>query len=297
MSNSKKHNKRSNTALLHHCLVRKVTECLVRGEEELAEKTCKLVKENFVSNKELSNELKLAKSIIDFKGGDSNHAHSILSRVRDSIVKIDENNALQQKRKLLSQIEKIDKNLLDNHIDNYKIYATIGTLFSEWRKPSETQNLALVSDYERTVLDWMIQEKSENGNVIVSESDDMSMGERRALLSTMCRKMEEKWGKRVLPSQREILRAVVAEDSDRFQKTAIESVLSLHESIKSYSNKSNSDKSICEKATELANKLTSMTPDIDNDALLASLLECCEITNELNKASSGSSLVIKGDDR
>lgn len=295
MSNSKKHNKRSNTALLHHCLVRKVTECLVRGEEDLAEKTCKLVKENFVSNKELSNELKLAKSIIDFKGGDSQHAHSILSRVRESIVKIDENSALQQKRKLLSQIEKIDKNLLDNHIDNYKIYATIGTLFSEWRKSPETQNLSLVSDYERTVLDWMIQEKTENGNVVL-ESDDMSMGERRALLSAMCRKMEEKWGKRVLPSQREILRAVVAEDSDRFQKTAIESVVKLHESINHYSSKLGSDKSICDKATELATKLTSMTPDIDNDALLASLLECCEIANELNKASSVSS-VIKGDDR
>lgn len=295
MSNSKKHNKRSNTALLHHCLVRKVTECLVRGEEDLAEKTCKLVKENFVSNKELSNELKLAKSIIDFKGGDSTHANSILSRVRDSIVKINESNALQQKRKLLSQIEKIDKNLLDNHIDNYKIYATIGTLFSEWRKSPETQNLSLVSDYERTVLDWMIQEKTENGNVVL-ESDDMSMGERRALLSAMCRKMEEKWGKRVLPSQREILRAVVAEDSDRFQKTAIESVVKLHESINHYSSKLGSDKSICDKATELATKLTSMTPDIDNDALLASLLECCEIANELNKASSVSS-VIKGDDR
>jgi len=286
VSNSKKHNKRSNTALLHHCLVRKVTECLIRGEEALAEKTCKLVKENFAANKELSNELKLAKSIIDFKG-DNLHANSILSRVRESITKINEHNATQQKRKLLSQIEVLDKNLLDNHIDNYKIYATIGTLFNEWRKPIETQNLPLISEYENFILDWMIQEKTENGAPIVGESDDMSMGERRALLSTMCRKLEEKWGKRVLPSQRDILRAVVADDSDRFKKTAIESVVNLYESIGAYSNKSDSDKSICEKATQLADKLSSMEPDIGNDSLLASLLECCEITNELNKTTKG----------
>lgn len=282
----RKHNKRTNTALIHNALVRQITEWLVEGKQDIAKRTCDLIAESFSKDNNISKELKLARNLLEFKTDDIVHANSVLTRVRDAVCQLDEAALLSEKRNMINKIDRIDSSILDKHISNYKTIATIGTLFSEWRKPVLNQNMTLISQYEQTLLEHMTAELVP---VVKEEiaADDMSVGERRALLSAMSRKLEEKWGKKILPSQREILRVVVSEDAERFGRVAVESVMELIGSVEKYKASPSHDAAVAEKAMALTSKLQSMNPDYNDDKVLASLLECCEISNELNKAAIG----------
>ena len=130
------HNKRRNAGLLWEFIVRRMSSALVEGDKAAQAVAMKMLKRHFVQGSELCRELRLVRSLVATTVSSDAVAASILGEARAAARRLDHAKLDQEKTALLRDIMRTfrDDSFFEQHIEDYRQYATVQTLVNEWRE-------------------------------------------------------------------------------------------------------------------------------------------------------------------
>lgn len=206
---SKTHNKKRNTILVYEFLIRTMSRALMEDDRSKQGKALRIIRRHFKEGSELYKEFRLAHAMYQTTVSSSAVAASIMQEAKLAVRALDTKRLEREKSLLIREINhSIGPEVYDEHVDDYKILATIQTLFNEWQGSSDISRLA---EYEDKVNSWLINEK------VQSDVDlgDLDAGTTRLVSSIMTKKLNEKYEKTLNSTQKEILRIYALENNEK----------------------------------------------------------------------------------
>lgn len=209
MSN-KVHNKKRNIGLLWEFLTRAAAAALVEGDSEKSAAVLRVIKRHFSPGTHLYNEFRLFDSLMKVEVSSPAVAASILSAAREAAKSYDVNEISKAKTRLINEMNKVidDPHAWDVEIPNYRTYATIGTLISEWRQPTGKADIELLAQYEERLVNWLSEKKQEAAPLVESNRD----GTENIALRIALKKFNEKYSA-LLPEQKQLIKSWVLSKS------------------------------------------------------------------------------------
>lgn len=200
---SKVHNKKRNVGLLYEFLVRAASGAVIEGDTQKSAAALRILKKHFAPGTPLHREFKLFNSLMKVEISSSAVAGTILREAREAARDYDNERLQRAKTGLINEINKTldDPTFWDAPIANYRVYATIGTLISEWRQQTGRVDIQRLAEYEDNLVKWLT-EKKEAVPVISSKPAD---GTEKLALRIALKKFNEKYTG-LLPEQKDIIR-------------------------------------------------------------------------------------------
>ena len=129
---AKRHNKKRNTAFLYEVLVRELTKCVIRKDDERKNKILSILKEHFNKNTLLHKELQLYRDVSSSDGLELGYAEKFVNYLKMEHEKIDKQKLFEEKNVIISKINKVlSKSVYSNFVPNYKDLANISQLFDD----------------------------------------------------------------------------------------------------------------------------------------------------------------------
>ena len=278
-----KHNKKRNVGLLFAQLSQLVSEAMVEGDVKKANKTLSIIKKHFVPGTELFKEFRLFRAIMVTSVPTSSLASSIISEAKTASRTIDMKSLTQQKSALIKDINyNISENrFYDRRVEDYKTYATVQTLLSEWRNAAP--DVAVIAKFEPELHAHLMKEKA------VQDLEELkSTDVNHLVVDIMRKKIEEKFGAHLTKGQLSLLREYVfsSEDKEKFlsQLASIkESTLkALHKFEEACDNKI-----IMKQIPDVREAINSLPTNEANDESLSRYLTLMRITEELTSGEDG----------
>ncbi len=269
------HNKKRNTGLLYEFLIKTISKSLVDDDKKKSAKALKIVKTYFKPGTELYKEFRLINSIIKTTVSSDSVASSILGEAK-AAARSQDVNALDREKSLLIRTinhQLNDENFYDQHISEYKTFATIQNLFNNWR--SKSPDLLKMAEYEDQVVGWLTTQKKEPSEHIVSENS--SGGSNRLLMKIMMKKLGEKYDSTLTNEQKSLIKAYAFSAANDENKTILLKINEIREkllnSIESYvSQKSGEEKYLTNKLTEVKSGLLNEITNVDDSAVAEYML-------------------------
>lgn len=202
-------NKKRNVLLVFEFLTKEASRRLVAGDNEGSNKVLSVIKQAYAPGTELHKEYRLANALLVTSVSSSSVASRILTEARCASKALDHDKLDAEKTQLIVSIGKlIDPTgaLYEAQLSDYRLRSTIGNLLSDWR--NGTDDIGRQAQYEDQLIEHLTY-RSTPETVDEDEADKMSVGERRALISVMSRKLEERWGNALTKDQKSLLRDYV----------------------------------------------------------------------------------------
>ena len=203
-------NKKRNALLVFEFLTKEASRRLVAGDNEGSNKVLTVVKQAYALGTELHKEYRLANALLVTSVSSSSVASRILTEARSASKNIDHDKLDSEKTQLIARIEKtVDPTgaIYEAQLPDYRLRSTIGNLLSDWR--NGTADIGRQAQYEDQLIEHLTVKRSDDVADEEDEADKMSVGERRALISVMSRKLEERWGDTLTKDQKSLLRDYV----------------------------------------------------------------------------------------
>ena len=173
-----------------------------------------------------------------------------------------------------------DDNFYDQQVNEYRMYATIQTLLNDWRLSDK--NLFRLATYEDQLVKWLISEKKQHDEQIISEE---STGMSRLLMKVMTKKLNEKYSGMFNEDQKSLVKAYCfsAANSDPtiIHKKLSEIKGNLLQRIEEYKNSRPSDKYINGKLNETREKILAEKLDNVDDELITRFMLYTKLGTEL----------------
>ena len=202
-------NKKRNALLVFEFLTKEASRRLVAGDNEGSNKVLSVIKQAYASGTELHKEYRLANALLVTSVSSSSVASRILTEARNASKALDHDKLDDEKTQLIVSIEKlIDPTgaIYEAQLSDYRLRSTIGNLLFGWR--NGTDDIGRQAQYEDQLIEHLTV-KHVTDVLEENEADKMSVGERRALISVMSRKLEERWGNTLTKDQKSLLRDYV----------------------------------------------------------------------------------------
>ena len=205
-----KHNKKRNVGLLFAQLSQSVSESMVEGNIDKANKALSIVKRHFNPGTELFKEFRLFRAIVATSVPSDSLASSIIGEAKAASKKIDTRLLKQQKSALIKDINYNLKEatFYDRRVSDYKIFATVQTLLSEWR--NENPDILVMSTFEKELHSHLLKEKELQDLNELKETDVNHL-----VVDIMRNKIEEKFGSHLNEDQISLLREYVFSDENK----------------------------------------------------------------------------------
>ena len=129
---AKRHNKKRNTAFLYEVLVRELTRCVIKEDEQRKGAVVSILREHFNKKSLLYKELQFYKDVNTSQGLDIQYAEKFLNYLKMEHDKINKVSLNEEKNSIISRINKVlSKSVYSNFVPNYKDLATISQLFDD----------------------------------------------------------------------------------------------------------------------------------------------------------------------
>lgn len=202
-------NKKRNALLVFEFLTKEASRRLVAGDNEGSNKVLSVIKQAYAPGTELHKEYRLANALLVTSVSSAAVASRILTEARNASKALDHEKLDGEKTQLIVSVEKlVDPSgaLYEAQLSDYRLRSTIGNLLSDWR--SGTDDIGRQAQYEDQLIEHLTYRPVSEA-VEEDEADKMSVGERRALISVMSRKLEERWGNALTKDQKSLLRDYV----------------------------------------------------------------------------------------
>lgn len=271
---SKGHNKKRNTGLLYEFLVKDISRALVENDQRRSSLSLRLLKQHFRQDSALYREFRLINSLIKTTVSSEAVAASIIQEAKAAARSYDMPALDREKSLLIRNINHRinDDSFYDQHVNEYKIYATIQTLLNDWRQPNA--DLERMATYEDQLLRWLVTEKKLPVETTINED---SAGQGRLLMKLMMKKLNEKYSGVLNESQRSIVRAYVwssTQDNPESIKRKLEQVKqNLLESITQFMVSNAQNEFVNKKLASVQEQLLQETLEtIDDDAVTRFML-------------------------
>ena len=206
-----KHNKKRNVGLIHEQLVKYVASALIENNNESAEQAIQIIVKHFRPESELYREFRLFNAMINMPVGSRSLAERILSESKEAAKTHDPQRLRREKSLLIKDINtklSESKNLYDIKIDNYRLYATVHSVLSEWRGKG---NLSLTdrASYEEKVVEWIARDSEEE------KSPGLSLDP--LVQKVMFEKFENKYKSCFSPDQRSLMEISMLGSEEDFE--------------------------------------------------------------------------------
>lgn len=252
MSIKSKHNKRRNSLLMYEFLVKTISKALIDDDKKRSGIALKILKKHFKPGTELYKEFRLMNALVKTTVSSDHVAASIIKEAKSAVNAHDEKKLDREKSLLIRNINHglNDENFYDQHVSEYKLYATIQTLVNEWKMPNK--DLQLIGQFEDSLMKHLLDLKEAYKDAQISEDSD---GTARMLMKVMTKKLNEKYNGILNDQQRSLIKAYA------------------------YSTASNDDTSIKKKLQEIKTDLlklidsTSVQDEFKNNHMREKLIE------------------------
>lgn len=277
---SNNHSKKRNTGLLYEFLVAHISKCLVSGDDSGATDATDLLKESFAKGTELNKEFRIIQSLYKSKFNNEQIALNLISDAKQFNSNINEKTIEKEKRSLVEGISRLNNSFFYDHpVPDYKIFATIQTLLSSWRRPI-SEGFLKRSQYEEVLLEHLTRKEKP-----VESSQNLSEdvpGMNRLVLRLMTGKINEKWST-LIPEQKELIKSWIFKDEsktplpERLNKIKENSLKSLRD----YESEVKDDKFIAEKINEVKDSIMNEDISSPNDELITRFMLYVKLVNEI----------------
>ncbi|NBP00713.1 MAG: hypothetical protein EBU90_11395 [Proteobacteria bacterium] len=277
------HNKKRNTGLLYEFLIKTISQALVDDDKKKSSKALKIVKTYFKPGTELYKEFRLINSIIKTTVSSEAVAASILNEAKLAARSHDLNELDKEKSLLIRSInhQLNDDHFYDQHISEYKTFATVQNLLNDWR--SKSPDLSRMASYEDQIVNWLVTAKQEKSDHIVVEG---SQGSNRLLMKIMMKKLGEKYDNSLTNEQKSLIKAYAFSSANDDNKTILLKIKEIKEklinSINSYLlENSKSEKYLSDKLNEVKSNLLVDHEQV-NDSIVAEYMLYIKLIDELS---------------
>lgn len=205
-----KHNKKRNIGLLFAQLSQSVSEAMVEGDVKKANNTLKVIKRHYTPGSELFREFRLFRAIMVTSVPSDTLAASIISEAKSASKKINVKALTQQKSALIKDINYnlSESDFYSRRVSDYKTFATVQTLLSEWRR--NAPDISVVAKFETELHTHLLKEKKLK-NIEEMKTSDVN----NLVVDIMRKKLEEKFGAHLSGAQLSLLREYVFSEDDK----------------------------------------------------------------------------------
>jgi len=205
MRMSKNHNKKRNSILLYEFLVSSISKSLVEDDKRKSSAALKILRRHFKKGTNLYKEFRLLNSLIKTSVSSPQVASRILKEAKDAAIKMDLTELDREKSLLIRNINHTinnDGSFYDQHVNEYRMCATIQQLINEWR--SDDADISKIAEYEDQLVQWLLSPKK---TVIEHTISEESPGTSRLLMTVMSKKLNEKYSNSLNEQQKNIIKA------------------------------------------------------------------------------------------
>lgn len=220
---SRVHNKKRNVGLLYEFLVQTISRSLVEGDKKSSAQALRVLRKHFKPETVLYKEFRLINSLMKTTVSSETVAASILQEAKlaargHDLVELD-----RQKSLLIKSINHSfgNEDFYDQHVGEYKTYATVQTLLNDWR--SKDADLGRMAQYEDHLVKWLVTEKVQTPDQVLSEE---TPGTGRLLMKVMMKRLNEKYSGVLTTEQKQLIRAyafcTANDDPESMKKKLIE---------------------------------------------------------------------------
>jgi hypothetical protein len=278
----KNHNKKRNSMLLYEFLVQTISKSLIEDDKKKSGLALKILRKHYKPGTSLHKEFRLINSLVKTTVSSEHVAASILKEAKNAAMGLDYPQLDREKSHLIRNINHAinDENFYDQHVNEYRICATIQTLFNEWKSPNK--DLAKIAQYEDQVMKWLTTEKEKLPEQTISED---SSGSARLLMKVMAKKLNEKYSEVLNEQQRSIVRAyafsTASEDQTSIRMKLFEMKDELLSLIKQYRDEEHHNEYIKNKLSEAERCLVSENLEVVDDAAVTRFMLYSRLRDEL----------------
>lgn len=201
---SNKHQKKRNSLLVYEFLVRTISKSLIEDDKKKSAAALKILRRHFKPGTELYKEFRLMNALVKTTVSSEHVASSILKEAKSASININEKTLDKEKSILIRNINHVlnDENFYDQHVNEYRTYATVQMLLNEWR--SSSKDIYKTGQYEDQLMKYLLSEKKESGDSIITED---SAGTARLLMKVMTKKLNEKYNGVLNEQQKSLIKA------------------------------------------------------------------------------------------
>jgi len=199
-----KHNKRRNSLLIYEFLVRTISKSIIEDNKKKSSAALKILKKHFRQGTEIYKEFRLMNALVKTTVASEHTAASILSEAKNAVGSFDIQKLDREKSILIRNINHIlnDEDFYDQHISEYRLFATIQTLINEWTMSDK--DLYRVAQYEDHIMKHLVSEKVQKPDTSISED---TSGSARLLMKVMTKKLNEKYNGVLNEHQKSLIKA------------------------------------------------------------------------------------------
>ncbi len=199
-----KHNKRRNSLLTYEFLVRTISKSIIEDDKRKSSAALKILKKHFRPGTEIYKEFRLMNALVKTTVSSDHTAASIIREAKNAVITFDVQKLDREKSILIRNINHVlnDNDFYDQHISEYRLFATIQTLINEWSLSDK--DLYKVAQFEDHIMKHLISEKTVRTDTDIS--DDTS-GSTRLLMKVMTKKLNEKYNGVLNEQQKSLIKA------------------------------------------------------------------------------------------
>ena len=151
---SKSHNKKRNIGLVYELLLKEIAKSTIENDNKNSNKALKILRKHFAKNTEIYKEFRLINSLATTKIINHSIIPSILLEAKKACRQINLKLLEDEKTKLIHEINKnFGESFFDNHLKEYKTYATIQILFNNWR--SQNPDIGTLAKFEELLAETL----------------------------------------------------------------------------------------------------------------------------------------------
>lgn len=164
----------------------------------------KILKKHFKPGTELYKEFRLMNALAKTTVSSEHIAASILREARTASDAFDTQKLDREKSILIRNINHVlnDDNFYDQHVNEYRTFATIQSLLNEWKSPNK--DLQKVALFEDSIMKHLVSEKIVLPAATIT---DATSGTARLLMKVMSKKLNEKYNNILNDQQKSLIRA------------------------------------------------------------------------------------------
>ena len=284
MRTSKNHNKKRNSILLYEFLVSSISKSLVEDDKRKSSAALKILKRHFKKGTNLYKEFRLLNSLIKTSVTSPQVASRILKEAKDAAIKLDTAELDREKSLLIRNINHTinnDNSFYDQHINEYRMCATIQQLINEWQ--SEDTDITKIAEYEDQLVHWLLLPKKNVSEHTISEE---SSGTSRLLMAVISKKLNEKYSNVLNEQQKNIIKAYaltsMSSDTNQIAQRLEEVRSDLSASIDSYIEQIKDLPHLKSKLVETKQELMSENFEKIDDALITKFMIYSKLNLELD---------------
>ena len=252
---------------------------VLREDTSMSDRALSIIKRRFKPDTELYKEWRLMNALVKTSGVDETVANAIIRETREAVRRYDRVKLDREKSLLIRELNHtFGKSFYSSGVPDYKMYATIQTLFEDWRSTG-IPNIGRIADYEKKLQECLLTERKV---AIVHKPDPESDA---LVIKLMLQKLNEHYASKLNAEQRSILGRYTFEGVTNKLKSDLNEMRdSTLEALDDYKSKINSDDMFTlKKLADARRNITELNINKLDDSSVARFLKLCELKQELQK--------------